>query len=59
MRSLSRDRSRLVLWLPAVKGRIIKSWFNHGSVGRPGLSVGERHRLQSASSGRPWRGRPA
>jgi hypothetical protein len=23
------------------------------------LSVGERHRLQSASSGRPWRGRPA
>jgi len=48
-----------VLWLPAVKGRIIKSWFNHGSVGRPGLSVGERHRLQSASSGRPWRGRPA
>jgi hypothetical protein len=36
MRSLSRDRSRLALWLPAVKGRIIKSWFNHGSVGRPG-----------------------
>jgi len=23
------------------------------------LSAGERHRLQSASSGRPWRGRPA
>ena len=30
MRSLSRDRSRLVLWPPAVKGRIIKSWFDHG-----------------------------
>jgi hypothetical protein len=36
MRSLSRDRSRLVLWLPAVKGRIIKSWFDHGGAGRPG-----------------------
>jgi hypothetical protein len=30
MRSLSRDRSRLVLWPPAVKGRMIKSWFGHG-----------------------------
>jgi hypothetical protein len=30
MRSLSRDRSRLVLWPPAVRGRIIKSWFDHG-----------------------------
>ena len=30
MRSLSRDRSPLVLWPPAVKGRIIKSWFDHG-----------------------------
>jgi hypothetical protein len=26
----SRDRSRLVLWPPAVKGRIIKSWLDHG-----------------------------
>jgi hypothetical protein len=30
MRSLSRDRSRLVLWLPTVKERMIKSWFDHG-----------------------------
>jgi hypothetical protein len=118
MRSLSRDRSRLVLWPPAVKGRIIKSWFDHGrrmvspggrsgaeprrglvaalsshecsgdagspdraqrrgveafggsfAVSRRGTSVGdmradqclpvgERHRLQSASPGRPWRAGP-